>query len=100
MKQKVLLLSVLLGMGIAPAISCAQTETSPLMGIAQSLACEGATVVKLDNGMTVIVKAVRTAPIVNVRCYVLAGSMTEGRWLGCGLSHILEHLVAKESIHE
>ncbi len=53
----------------------------------------------LDNGLTVIVKPTRTAPVVCVRAYVRAGAMLEKEWLGCGLSHLSEHLVARESIH-
>lgn len=48
---------------------------------------------KLENGMVVIAKRVAT-PVVAVRGYVWAGSVYEGRWLGGGLSHLLEHLVA------
>ena len=59
----------------------------------------GATIVTLSNGMTVIAKSVKTAPVVCVRSYVKCGGMNEGKWLGCGLSHLLEHLVAKEAIH-
>jgi len=61
---------------------------------------KGLTVVKLANGLTVIVKPVRTAPVVCVRAYVRAGSIYEGRWAGCGLSHLLEHLVAKNASHD
>jgi len=47
----------------------------------------------LRNGMTVIAK--RTpSPVVSVQCFVHAGSVYEGRWMGGGLSHLLEHLVA------
>ncbi|MFP4355825.1 MAG: M16 family metallopeptidase [Phycisphaerae bacterium] len=59
-----------------------------------------ARIVKLDNGMTVILMSVKTSPVVSVRAYVRAGGMTEQEFLGKGLSHLLEHLVAKESIHE
>jgi zinc protease len=47
----------------------------------------------LHNGMTVIVKRV-PSPVVAVRGYALAGSVYEQRWLGGGLSHLLEHLCA------
>ncbi len=47
----------------------------------------------LKNGMTVIVKRVGS-PVVSVRCYVGTGGVYEGQWLGGGLSHLLEHLVA------
>jgi zinc protease len=47
----------------------------------------------LENGLTVIAKRV-SSPAVTVRAYVFAGGVYEGKWLGGGLSHLLEHLVA------
>ncbi|HLL89655.1 MAG TPA: insulinase family protein, partial [Tepidisphaeraceae bacterium] len=47
----------------------------------------------LDNGATVIAKRV-ASPVVAVRAYVRTGGAFEGPWLGGGLSHLLEHLVA------
>lgn len=47
----------------------------------------------LDNGMTVILKAHRTAPVVSVRMYCRTGSIYEQEYLGCGLSHLFEHLL-------
>src|SRR5437588_10267381 len=47
----------------------------------------------LKNGVQVIVKRV-PSPVVAVRGYVHAGGSYEGQWLGGGLSHLLEHLVA------
>jgi zinc protease len=47
----------------------------------------------LRNGLTVIVKRVPT-PVVAVRGLVGTGGVYEGKWLGGGLSHLLEHLVA------
>jgi zinc protease len=47
----------------------------------------------LDNGMTVIAKRV-PSPVVAVRAYAKTGGVYEGKWLGGGLSHLLEHLVA------
>ena len=47
----------------------------------------------LANGMVVIAKRV-PSPVVSVRGYVKAGGVYEGQWLGGGLSHLLEHLVA------
>lgn len=58
------------------------------------------TVATLENGMSVIIKVVRTSPVVDVRAYVHAGSMYESRWLGAGLSHLLEHLVAQGAEHQ
>ena len=47
----------------------------------------------LENGLTVIAKRV-SSPAVTVRAYVFTGGVYEGKWLGGGLSHLLEHLVA------
>ncbi len=47
----------------------------------------------LDNGATVIAKHV-DSPVVAMRAYTYTGGVYEGRWLGGGLSHLLEHLVA------
>lgn len=47
----------------------------------------------LENGMTVIARRV-PSPVSSVRAYVYTGGIYEGRWLGGGLSHLLEHLVA------
>jgi zinc protease len=47
----------------------------------------------LVNGMTVIVKRI-PSPVVAVRGVVWTGGVYEGKWLGGGLSHLLEHLVA------
>ena len=47
----------------------------------------------LKNGLTVITKRV-ASPVVAVRGYAFTGGVYEGKWLGGGLSHLLEHLVA------
>lgn len=47
----------------------------------------------LNNGLVVITKRV-SSPAVAVRGYALTGGIYEGQWLGGGLSHLLEHLVA------
>lgn len=53
------------------------------------------TVATLDNGLTVIVQENHVAPVATVRCYVNnTGSAFEGQYLGAGVSHVLEHVVA------
>jgi zinc protease len=47
----------------------------------------------LDNGLTVIVKAHRTAPVVSVQMYCKTGSLYEQEYLGAGMSHLFEHLL-------
>ena len=54
----------------------------------------GRRAVKLSNGLTIILQQNKTAPVVACRIYVRAGSLTEGKYMGCGISHVLEHLVA------
>jgi zinc protease len=49
----------------------------------------------LDNGLTIIVREDHSAPVVSVQAWCQAGSINEGRWLGAGLSHVLEHMLFK-----
>src|SRR5881394_1806400 len=49
----------------------------------------------LANGMTLIVQEDRSAPVASVQAWCATGSTTEGRHLGAGLSHILEHMLFK-----
>lgn len=56
---------------------------------------KGVTVARLSNGMNVLVQENHSAPVATVRCYINnTGSAYEGKDLGAGLSHVLEHLVA------
>jgi len=53
------------------------------------------TLAGLSNGLTVIVQENHVAPVATVRCYVKnTGAAFEGAYLGAGLSHVLEHVVA------
>jgi len=49
----------------------------------------------LENGLTLLVKEDHSAPIVSAQAWCRAGSITEGRWMGAGLSHVLEHMLFK-----
>ncbi len=55
----------------------------------------GVSLTTLDNGLTIIVREDRSAPVVSVQAWCMAGSIHEGRWLGAGLSHMLEHMLFK-----
>lgn len=56
---------------------------------------KGVTLARLTSGLTVIVQENHSAPVATARCYVQnTGSAYEGKDLGAGLSHVLEHLVA------
>jgi len=48
----------------------------------------------LDNGMQVVIKRVPGESSINLSCFVITGSATEGRFLGSGISHYLEHVVS------
>ena len=53
------------------------------------------TLAVLSNGLTVLVQENHVAPVATVRCYVKnTGAAFEGAYLGAGLSHVLEHVVA------
>ena len=47
----------------------------------------------LKNGLTIIAKRI-PSPVVSVQGLCHTGSVFEGKWLGGGLSHLLEHLLA------
>jgi len=55
----------------------------------------GVTLTTLDNGLTIIVREDHSAPVVSAQAWCMAGSIHEGRWLGAGLSHVLEHMLFK-----
>jgi zinc protease len=49
----------------------------------------------LDNGMTVILQENHRSPVVIIQAWVGAGSITEGEYLGSGISHFAEHMLFK-----
>ena len=49
----------------------------------------------LDNGLVVLLKPDASAPLVAIQYWVRSGAIHEGRWMGGGLSHYLEHMVFK-----
>jgi zinc protease len=55
----------------------------------------GITSTTLENGLTIIVREDHSAPVVSAQAWCMAGSIHEGKWLGAGLSHILEHMLFK-----
>lgn len=60
-----------------------------------AVAVPEALVTRLDNGLVVIVREDRSAPVVSAQAWCRAGSVDEGPWLGAGLSHVLEHMLFK-----
>src|ERR1700761_807362 len=55
----------------------------------------GVKVTTLENGLVVIVREDHSAPVVAVQAWCNTGSVSEGRWMGAGLSHVLEHMLFK-----
>ena len=55
----------------------------------------GTTHTCLPNGLCVIVREDHSAPVVSAQAWARTGSIDEGRWLGAGLSHVLEHMLFK-----
>ena len=53
------------------------------------------TLTTLDNGLTIIIREDHSAPVVSAQAWAMTGSIHEGRWLGAGLSHVLEHMLFK-----
>ncbi|MHA3773830.1 M16 family metallopeptidase [Verrucomicrobiota bacterium sgz303538] len=49
----------------------------------------------LPNGLTVIVQEDHSAPVASVQAWVQTGSIHEDRYLGAGISHMLEHMLFK-----
>ena len=54
-----------------------------------------AQVFTLENGLTLIVEEDHSAPVASVQAWCATGSIDEGKWMGAGLSHILEHMLFK-----
>ncbi len=49
----------------------------------------------LPDGLMLIVQADRSAPVASVQAWVGTGSIHEGKHLGAGLSHLVEHMLFK-----
>jgi zinc protease len=60
-----------------------------------TLPLPNAAVFTLPNGLTLIVEEDASAPVASIQAWVHTGSIHEGRWLGAGLSHLLEHMLFK-----
>jgi len=49
----------------------------------------------LPNGLVVLLKPDRSAPVCSVQLWIKTGSIHEGRMLGSGVSHFVEHMLFK-----
>ena len=50
---------------------------------------------KLPNQLTVLLEADSTVPLVTIQLWVRSGSAYEGKYLGSGITHFIEHMVFK-----
>jgi zinc protease len=55
----------------------------------------GVNITTLENGLVIIVREDHSAPVVSAQAWCATGSIHEGKWLGAGLSHVLEHMLFK-----
>src|SRR5712672_1197006 len=55
----------------------------------------GVSLTTLDNGLVVIIREDHSAPVACAQAWCMSGSVHEGKWLGAGLSHVLEHMLFK-----
>lgn len=51
----------------------------------------------LENGCRLVVEVDDSRPVAAFRVYVGAGSINEGRWLGGGITHFVEHTISEGS---
>ena len=49
--------------------------------------------VRLPNGLAAYIIPKKASPVVSIQAYVRTGSIHEEEFLGCGLSHFLEHML-------
>jgi zinc protease len=83
----------------AASLALAVVTAVPAAG-ADAPACPGRVlpdnllVETLDNGVQVVIEERHATPLVHVRALMRIGGLYEGEYLGCGLSHWMEHIVA------
>ncbi len=75
-------------------MSAKAVSASPGPGVIPSIP-PGVRIITLENGLTIIVREDHSAPVVSAQAWANTGSIHEGRWLGAGLSHVLEHMLFK-----
>src|SRR6266404_9448670 len=76
-------------------VAAALPMAGALMTHAQSVNAPPVHKVVFDNGLTLLVREDHSAPVVRAQAWVRAGSITEGPWMGAGISHVLEHMLFK-----
>ncbi len=72
-----------------------QFTPAPLTGSERTSTDSSQVIHQFENGLVAIIREDRSAPVASVQAWVNTGSIHEGKWLGAGLSHILEHMLFK-----
>jgi zinc protease len=72
-----------------------RSSASPDLALLNAFWSEAVDRYLLPNGLTVILKADRSAALASVQVWVKSGSTHEGSYLGAGLSHYVEHMLFK-----
>jgi len=89
-------LSLLISMSLIPASGLVRAETSAASSApSPTLPPTTAQAFTLPDGLTVIIDEDHSAPVASVQAWCETGSIDEGKWMGAGLSHILEHMLFK-----
>ncbi len=82
-------------MPLLTAAAYSKTQTPPAAKASISVPATTAQVFTLPNGLTVIIDEDHRAPVASVQAWCETGSIDEDKWMGAGLSHILEHMLFK-----
>ncbi len=85
------------GCGPAPVAPPSPAKTAPALMPVETVLVDrpGLLVVRLANGMDVILAERRAAPVCTVQVWVRCGSVTEDTLPGSGMSHFVEHMLFK-----
>jgi len=51
--------------------------------------------IELPKGTVLLLKSVPSSRVTALRCLIKTGSVYEGKWLGSGISHLVEHMLFK-----
>lgn len=80
-----------------PRLICMKNSESPETpaGVPLEIPPLDAEVFVLSNGLEILVHPDHSAPVASVQAWVRTGSIHEARFLGSGISHLLEHLLFK-----
>ncbi len=70
-------------------------EAAPSAPAALGFPATDAQIHEFPNGLELITKVDRSAPVASVQAWVRTGSIHESQHLGAGISHLVEHLVFK-----